>query len=344
MLPAIALRARLLGLAVAMAASSLAGLASADGESDAKDLFTRGREMRAHGDCAGALKEFRKAVAIYPSGLGSFRNIAECEEQLGHWASARRTWIDLKRALLTTQDHKYDGWDVEAEAAAARLAPKLARLTVDVVVTNKKGEAPATDKSPVVIFVNDEALQGSLVGTALDRDPGPYRVRVERSQTHEGGPPEESVTLTPGDDKHLKFRVNEVEALDATFVPPPAPPEDTNSGRRTAGWISLGVGAASLVGAGVSLLVRQSAASDLDSACASHHGCSPSLQSTVDRGHLASTLTNVFGAVGVFGVGAGAVLILTSPAPSSGMQAQPVLVVRPLVGRVNGASLQWSLP
>lgn len=342
MLPAIALRARLLGLAAIMVASSYEGLASADAESDAKDLFTRGREMRAHGNCVDALKEFHKAVAIYPTGLGSFRNIAECEEQLGHWASARRTWIDLKRALLTTQDRKYDGWDAEAEAASARLAPKTARLTVDVVITNKKGEAPATDKSPVVVFVNNESLPDSLVGTALDRDPGSYRVRVERSQTHEGGPPEQSVFLAPGDDKHVKFTVNEVEAPEA-FLPPPAPPEDTKRGRRMAGWISLGVGAASLVGAGVSLLVRQSAASDLDRACSTHHGCSPSLQSTVDRGQLASTLTNVFGAVGIFGVGAGATLILISPAPS-GRAGQTPLVVRPLVGRVNGASVQWSLP
>ena len=181
MLSAIALRARLLAVAMVMTASSYQGLAWADAESDAKDLFTRGREFRAQGNCVEALKEFRKAVALFPSGLGSFRNIAECEEQLGHWASARRTWIDLKRALLTTQDRKYDGWQEEAEATAARLAPKIARLTVDVVVRGRQGEATATEKSGVVVIMNGETLPASLLGTSLDRDPGTYRVHVEHA-------------------------------------------------------------------------------------------------------------------------------------------------------------------
>lgn len=98
-------------------------------------------------------------------------------------------------------------------------------------------------------------------------------------------------------------------------VPPPPLPEDTGHGRRLAGWLSLGVGGASLVGAGISLLVRQSALTDVNGPCGNHHHCDPSLQSTVDRGRVASTLTNVFGIIENFGVGTGVALIMTSPAP-----------------------------
>ena len=56
---------------------------SADAESDAKDLFARGRELRNKGDCANASPLFYKAWRIFPSGLGNLRNYAECEEQLG---------------------------------------------------------------------------------------------------------------------------------------------------------------------------------------------------------------------------------------------------------------------
>src|SRR5690349_12017541 len=106
--------------------------AHADSESDAKDLFQRGRDKRQQGDCNGATVLFRKAIKIYPNGLGSIRNLAECEEQLGHFASSRRAWLDLKRAMITApNDPKYDGWDKDADDAATRLAPKVATVIVD---------------------------------------------------------------------------------------------------------------------------------------------------------------------------------------------------------------------
>src|SRR5437867_2115144 len=90
--------------------------ALASPETDAKDLFARGRELRANNDCGSAAPLFRKAWTVYPQGLGSLRNLAECEEQLGHFASSRRAWLDLKRALITApNDPKYDGWDKDSE-------------------------------------------------------------------------------------------------------------------------------------------------------------------------------------------------------------------------------------
>ncbi len=321
-------------LAGAMATSMLlaAPLARAEAESDAKDLFARGREQRAQGNCAGALMDFKKAVAIFPSGLGSVRNIAECEEQLGHFATSRRTWLDLKRALLTTRDRKYDGWDVEADAAAARLAPKVAKLTIDVVVAGPEGESRATQASGVEVLVNGEALPASLVGTPLDRDPGSYRIRVARPG---GAPVEQTLALVAGEDRRVKLRV-EIPAR-ATSEKPST--EDPNGSRRLAGWITLAVGGAALVGTTVAFAVRQSAAADLESGCPNHEACDPALQSTVDRGKTAATLTNVFGAIGVLGVGAGIALILTSPPPQS-----TGLVVRPMVGSVNGLRAEWRLP
>ena len=102
---------------VALACQALPRVARADAVSDAKDLFTRGRELRTQGDCRNAVGVFRKAYELYPEGLGSLRNLAECEESLGHFASSRRAWLDLSRALLTFPDRKYDGWDKDATDA-----------------------------------------------------------------------------------------------------------------------------------------------------------------------------------------------------------------------------------
>ena len=116
-------------------------MAQADPVSDAKDLFTRGRELRTRGDCAGAVPLFRKAYELYPEGLGSLRNLAECEESLGHFASSRRAWLDLEARAPHDgrQEVRRAGTRTPIEAAA-RLAPKLATLTIDVNVVGPGGE------------------------------------------------------------------------------------------------------------------------------------------------------------------------------------------------------------
>lgn len=322
--------------AVAVAALSVAPTARADAESDAKDLFQRARDMRTKNDCAGAVPLFRKAYKVYPNGLGSLRNVAECEETLGHYASARRAWLDIKRALVTiAPDAKYDGWDKEAQDAAARLQPKVATVYVDVIVKSPQGEGPANEKTGVEVFVNGENLGTNLVGTPLERDPGNYRIRV---QAQYATPVEQEVALVAGDNKHVTLRLVQ--------TPPESPPElvDTGKGKRTAGYVLLGVGGAALVGGVVTLLLRQGAISEVDDKCSSHTNCDPSLQDTVDRGQLMSTLTSILIPVGAVGIGAGIGLVIwgnnskeLAPAGAAPATAKngSSLVLMPGLGRVN---------
>lgn len=307
--------------AVALAALSAAPTASADPESDAKDLFARARDLRNKGDCVGAVPLFAKAYRVYPSGLGSLRNVAECEEALGHYASARRAWLDIKRALITmVSAPKYEGWEKEAEGAAARLQPKIATLYVDLIVKSPQGEGPANEKSGVELFLNGENLATSLVGTPLERDPGNYKIRAQAKYAQ---PVESEVALTAGDAKHVTLRL--VQA-----PPPPETPSaevDTGSGKRTAGWVLLGVGGAALVGSGISFLLRQGAKSDLESACPNYANapCTESSRAAVtdatDKGQTMSMLTSVLLPVGLVGVAAGLGLVIwgnNSKAPGSG--------------------------
>jgi hypothetical protein len=280
-----------------LASLAVAPIASADAESDAKDLFARARDLRTKNDCAGAVPLFRKAYKVYPNGLGSLRNVAECEEQLGHYASSKRAWLDIKRALITlAQDPKYDGWDKDAQDAATRLQPKVATVFVDVIVKSPAGEGPANEKSGVEVFVNGENLGTSLVGTPLERDPGNYRIRV---QAQDAAPVEQEVSLVAGDSKHVTLRLVQ--------TPPAKPAEeiDTGKGKRTAGIVLIGVGAAALIGSGVTFLIRNGAESEVDEKCPTHTGCARSLESTVDRGKLMSTLTSVLFPAGLVFAGAG---------------------------------------
>jgi hypothetical protein len=112
--------------------------------------------------------------------------------------------------------------------------------------------------------------------------------------------------------------------------------EEGTSTKRTVAWIAIGVGAASLVGAGVSLGVRQSALSDAQNACGntSLTNCPSSVHDDVSRGQTASTLFTVLGIVGAVGLTTGIVLLATS----HGHSQQSRLIITPTLG---GASAAW---
>ncbi|MDB4942131.1 MAG: hypothetical protein JWP97_1665 [Labilithrix sp.] len=323
---------RFLGVstALALAAMTVAPPAHADPESDAKDLFARARDLRQKNDCTNAVPLFRKAYKVFPSGLGSLRNVAECEEQLGHFASSKRAWLDIRRALITmSQDPKYDGWDKDAQDAATRLQPKVATVYIDVTLHGPTGETIANEKSGVEIVMNNESLGTTLVGTPLDRDPGAYHVKVNAPYA----PPSESdVVLAAGDVKHVPFKVTQTPpakvAAPLTTEPPPAT-VDAGKGKRTAGVVLIGVGAAALIGSGVTFLVRGGAKSDVDDKCPSHNGCDPSLQSTVDRGKTMSTLTSILFPVGLVAGAAGVGLFVWG----NGQKETPVVTAG--LGRVD---------
>ena len=320
-----------------LAGLSVASPARADAEGDAKDLFARARDLRTKNDCAGAVPLLRKAYKVYPNGLGSLRNVAECEEQLGHYASSKRAWLDIKRALITmSQDPKYDGWDKDAQDAATRLQPKVATVFVDVTVKSPTGEGPANEKSGVEIFINGESEGTNLVGTPLERDPGAYRVRVAAQYAT---PVEQEVSLTAGDSKHVTLRLvqNPPEKVAAPGDPGSDVIVDTGKGKRTAGIVLMGVGAAALIGSGITFLIRRGAESDLDKACPDHRGCTRTqdLEDTIDKGKLMSTLTSVLFPVGLVAAGAGVGLFVWGRSSKEVAPTTGSLTVVPGLGRVD---------
>lgn len=259
-------------------------------------------------DCGSAVPLFRKAWRIYPEGLGSLRNVAECEELLGHFASSRRAWLDLKRALLTSRDDpKYDGWDEDAEEAAERLKPKVATFVVDVYVRSAEGEALANDSSGVEIFVNGESVGTTLVGTPLERDPGAYRIRAQMPAAK---PVEQIVHLAAGDNPRVTIRLARETAVRRVMV-------EGDATQRTVGWIVTGASAAALLGSGVTFFLRQRALGEVDDACPTRQRCPVGLRDTVDAGETMSALTSILLPVGIVGVGAGLVLVFTSEPPSA---------------------------
>jgi len=138
-------------------------------EEDSKTFFAQGRKLRADGNCPDAIVAFRRALEAFPQGLGALRNIAECEEQLGQFASARNDWWSLRRAVLQSNEPKYEGWDKDAESAYARLASKVAKLTVRI-----SGEGA----SAAHITIDGKPLDPRLLGVELERDLGLHTIEA----------------------------------------------------------------------------------------------------------------------------------------------------------------------
>lgn len=299
--------ASLFALATARDAGATPGVASVAGsspESEARELFARGRERRVANDCARAVPLFREASTIYPQGLGSLRNLAECEEQLGHFVAAREAWRELKRAVTASPHERYEGWEDDADEAARRLGQRIATFVVDVYVKSADGERPAAAQPGLVVTIDGEPIASSSFGVPLERDPGTYRVVAQLA----GAPRvEQLLSLEPGDNPRVTIHIER---------PAPAPPPRTRreeaSTQRTVGWVAAGAGAAALLGAGVTLLVRQGAVGEVEAQCPSRNGCRASLRDTVETGKTMSLLASLLLPIGVVGVGGGALLVVTS--------------------------------
>jgi hypothetical protein len=322
-------------LVSALAASATPRVAHADpgaGSESAKELFEHARDLRAHGNCADALPLFQKAYSLYPAGLGSLRNVAICDEALGRPTSARSAWLELRRGLTGNNDPEYAGWTDDADRAAVRLAPQVAIVIVEVVVVASPGDPgrPAGPADGIDVTIDGRALGRDQLGGAIEHDPGKVVVRAVGAP---GVAPEEATTtLAAGETRHLVLRVTIASAAvgsvaaqtpvaspgtDSLLAVPP-PPTTRRSPLRTGAWVAFGVGAAGLVGTAITLSMRQSALGSLATDCPSYATvpCDPAKQSAVtsdiNQGRTASTLINVFGAIGLAGAATGVVLYTLS--------------------------------
>lgn len=274
------------------------------GELESRSLFAEGRRLRGDGKCGEAIVLFHKAYDTYPDGLGALRNAAECEQETGKLASARRDWADLRIAVLRSTSPKYEGWDKDAEDAYTALAPRVAKLTLELV-----GERP----DGLRVQLNGQPFDLRLVGVALEEDLGPISIEIVADGM---APIRRALEAKEGGAERVSITLPHVTPPPKKAGPPataPEPPPRSGTAMRVAGGISLGIGGAGLVGALVSLGLRQSALSSVDAVCPTHLRCPSSVASDVSRGKTASTLVDVFAATAAVGAGVGLTLVLAAP-------------------------------
>ncbi len=245
----------------------------------AQTLFDEARSLVANGNYAEACPKFAESYRLDPGG-GTLLNLGMCHESEGKFASA---YAELSEALSMAIRDKRTEREKTARDHLAVVTPKLSRLRVKV--------AP-TGPTDMQVKVDGVVLARAAWGVAVPMDPGPHAVVA----TAEGRTKvEQSVTLE-ADGSTKDVEIGEL-AIDPN-APPPKPPGGASpegggtfwSPLRVTGFVTAGVGVATLIVGGVFGGLAAIAWSNAHAACP-NNGCPSSTQ--VDDGKRAGTFADV---------------------------------------------------
>jgi hypothetical protein len=229
--------------------------ARAQEESDtANQLYQEGADLASQGKWADARAKFQAAVELRATPVGLF-NLAQAERNLGLLATAKRHFVSARS--LAERDGAEDVRRLSDEALAS-LATRVPRVTLTLPPDAAKVEARVDDR-PV-----------EIVGGELELDPGRHRLTI----TAAGEKPFVK-EIRVADGQRLAVAVEFAKERPALppapkpeLAPAPAAPDDESPSRTPIGAIVLGgVGAASLVVAGVLQIRRNDALDDAAAGC-----------------------------------------------------------------------------
>jgi serine/threonine-protein kinase len=296
---------------------------SASNSAAAQALFDSAKTLMSKGRYAEACPKFEESQRIDP-GAGTLLNLAVCYERQGRTSSAWTTYLEAGTAARAAGNAERARM---AKERAAALAPRLARLTIEVNHTRESGLEVQRDGSPV-----GSAQWGSPIPT----DPGSHVVSV----TAPGRKPwRTTVTLREAANETTVVPELEVapvpEVAKASQLPkaepgkaPTVAPRDANgsspgSAQRALALAAVAVGGAGVVVGSIFGFRSMSARNDAQEFCdgaACHDDRGVELTAKAVRNGNASTVAFVVGAVGLAG---GAVLWFTAPRASTQVGVGP---------------------
>ncbi len=307
-----------LALFSALVQLALGSTALAQGAADAaaaEALFNEARKLEKGGDAAGACAKFEESYRL-DAAPGTLLNVAECSRRAGKTATAWGQFLEAERLFRRRNDERRAEF---AKSKAAELEPRLARVRIAAP------DAPAS----LVLRRDGVELGAASLGAELPVDPGEHVLSAE----------------APGfEPLELRFEAVEAESREV-LVPKLVPrPEEQPSGPmaseprlasadgrdtwRTVGWISAGVGAASLVAGGVFVGLTAERSSAADERCPGKV-CDAEGIAIVGEAETYANVANVTVIGGAVLAAAGLGLLLF--VPSDGPSEQVTLRLAPIV-------------
>ncbi|MDI1451508.1 hypothetical protein [Polyangium sp. 6x1] len=305
----------------------IGGAAYADEKDDkarAQKLFVDGRKAIEAGDKARGCAMMRESMGLFAVANTLF-NVAQCDEGEGKIAAALEHW-ERGLALIDAKDPRTK----VAKERIGALSPRVPRLRIVVppgqpvsaVVLDGTELAPTTLSAPLYVEPGSHVIVVRAVGRP-DRKHELTLAEKERTEFV-------ATPAAPGPSGSPSANVVPTATATATTTGGGTPPPPPASFRRTAGFIVGGVGVAGLVGAAVTGGIIMAKADTMDDCRKTPATCTINPD---DRATYKALLVPnaVMWGVGIAGVGAGLLLILTAPSSPAGEAGKAAFVPVPLV-------------
>ena len=274
----------------------------------ARALGIRGVQLADDGKCAEAIAPLERAEALYhaPSILG---RLGECQVALGQLVLGTET---LNRTVREPLGPGAPQAFREAQARAQKVLdaalPRIARLVIHVEPPHENAK----------VTIGNAVVPPALLGAERPTDPGTHRITAVASGFLQA---ESTITLAEGSRREVTLVLERDPRSFAASVPPPAiatskkevlpasaPAAKPSSGSNTAGLVLLGVGAAGLAVGSVAGVLAIRKESELD---CPRNECSGAETDALDRASDMALVSTVGFGVGIAGVVAATVLLLT---------------------------------
>lgn len=254
-------------------------------------LFREGRAAADAGNYQKACEKFHESHRLDPA-PGTVLNIADCEEKLGHIATAWTLYQEVMQKF-PARDERY----TIAQERVTALEPRVPKLAIRLA---------AGAPSDSVVRRDGVELKSASLDTPLPVDPGKHEIVVEAP-----GRAKSSVTIdiAEGDTKRVSVSPGPVTS---TSDKGPGKTK-SSSGGKTAGYVLGGIG---IVGIGVGTvtgLMVLSKKSTVDDNCDPKTKlCNQTGKDAADSGKTLGTISGASFILGAVALGAGAYLVLSS--------------------------------
>lgn len=292
--PAFGALALVVGLLTWHCPRASADSTSAADRAAAEALFEEGGALFRQGQYEAACAKLAASQRLDPA-VGTLLNLGRCYEKVGRTASA---WVAFLDAAAAAKSGGQSERERLAREAAARLAPTLPRLRIDV---------PAGARAPGLIVSRDGApLSPDLWNNEAPVDPGEHEVRF--SAPHKR-PAAQTARAQPGEVAEVTAPVLADEPL-----PEASPISDTREGSRRALHLQragVAVGALGIAGVVTGVVFGLIAKSDKDRAdrtCSAGQCADQAGQDANDAAHRHATIATVATACGAAALAGGAAL------------------------------------
>ena len=271
--------------------------ASAAERETARSLAKEGYQYFKQGDHLRAVELLERAYGLYPAptiALLWARSLVE----LGKLVEAARTYELAAGAKLdsaATPPMREAVASAKGELAA--LLPRIPALSIGLIGAQEGIE----------VRLNGEVLPEASLGSEMLVNPGVYLVNAI---DEEGSAASERVTLEEGARRAVVLRLAARGATSGGAGG--AGSTGRGAAQRVAGWVSVGVGAASFafgVGAGLHMMNQKAV---LDAACPGGR-CPRSAEGDLESFRAARTASMIGYGAGLAGLGAGLALLLLAP-------------------------------